>query len=189
MTSQKIADEQEKVQNFAFDPVQPIDSVYSLIENLQILADAGHTPFTETQLLNFAKNIINKTRKFKSEIKTCNRLPGLNQTWIAFKAQFHQAQQELRETDDLRLEDQFQHSNMVQEIVSGISEAMKNNTSNSYRGNDDSSFADTIMPSHFQTPSQTNHLPFPLPSSTTTERTFLLFLLEAASSLPYKPVW
>ena len=161
VTSQKIADEQEKVQNFAFDPVQPVDSVYTLIENLQILADAGHAPFTEIQLLNFAKNIINKTRKFKSEIKVWNRLPGLNQTWVAFKAQFRVAQQELRETDDLRIEDTFHHANMVQEIVSGISEAMQRNESNSYRGSDDNSFADTIVPSHFQSPPQANHLPYP----------------------------
>ena len=62
-TSQQIADETEKVQTSAFDPVQPIDSVFALIETLQLLVEAGKAPFMDTQLINFAKNIVNKTRK------------------------------------------------------------------------------------------------------------------------------
>ena len=106
VTSQKIADEQQKVQNFTFDPVMPVDTVYSLVENLQILADAGRAPYTEMQLLNFAKNIITKTRIFNTIIRKWNRLPANLQTWIAFKPKFRDAQQELRETDDLRVEDE-----------------------------------------------------------------------------------
>ena len=76
-----------------------------MIETLQLLAEHGKAPFTPFQIINFAYNIVNKTRKFKQEIKMWNRRPAIQKTWLNFKQQFRQAQKELRETDDLRLDE------------------------------------------------------------------------------------
>ena len=140
VTAQQLADETDKVQTFTFDPVQPIDTIFAMIETLQLLAEHGKAPFTPFQIINFAYNIVNKTRKFKQEIKMWNRRPAIQKTWLNFKMQFRQAQKELRETDDLRLDEQFQHANLVQDIVSGLSEKLGHT--------DESAMTETVVPNY-----------------------------------------
>ena len=140
VTAQQLADETDKIQSYVFDLVQPIDTVFAMIETLQLLAEHGNAPFTTFQTINFAYNIVNKTRKFKQEIKMWNRRPAIQKTWLNFKQQFRLAQKELRETDDLRLDEQFQHANLVQDIVSGLSEVLGNT--------DDSTMTETVVPNY-----------------------------------------
>ena len=107
VTTQQLADETDKIQSYVFDPVQPIDTVFAMIETLQLLVEHGKAPFKSFQAINFAYNIANKTHKFKQEIKMWNRRPAIQKILPNFKQQFRQAQKELRETDDLRLDEHF----------------------------------------------------------------------------------
>ena len=109
---------------FNLDPVELVDLVYVLIKNLQLLAKTGQALFTKSQIINFTKNIDNRTRKFKTDIKYWNCKPPVNNTWINFKIQFCQSQKKLHETDELRLNDQFQYANLIQDIVSGLSDVL-----------------------------------------------------------------
>ena len=140
VTAQQLADETDKIQTCVFDPVQPIDTVFALIETLKLLAEHGKAPFTSFQIINFAYNIVNKTHKFKSDIKMWNLRPANQKTWLNFKLQFRQAQKELRETDDLRLDEHFQHANLVQDIVLGLSEVLGNT--------DKSTMTETMVPNY-----------------------------------------
>ena len=141
VTSQKIAEETDKLTTFTFDPIQPVDSLFAKIKNLSVLANAGNSPFTPQQIVNFAYNAINKTRKFSNNIKAWNRLPANTITWINFKVTFHQAQKELQEIGDIRLNDQFQNANLVQDIISGLSNALHS------QGMDDSSISESVLDS------------------------------------------
>ena len=141
VTAQKIAAETEKVTSYTFDPVMPVDCVFTLVEDLAVLADAGKAPFSPEQIINFAYNVINKTRKFGNDVKLWNRFAAPNKTWISFKIHFRQAQEELRETGDLRLDEHFHHANLVQDIVSGLSNVLRS------PGLDDSSISESIVDS------------------------------------------
>ena len=156
VTPQRIAEETEKLTSSIFDPIEPVDTLFMQIETLSVLADAGHSPFTPQQIVNFAYNAILKTRKFSSDIIKWNRLAAVNKTWIQFKVTFRQAQKELKETGDLRLDAQFQHANLVQDIVSGLSNALQR------PGLDESSISDSIMDS-FHLPSISSPQPPPTP--------------------------
>ena len=136
----------EKLTSSIFDPIEPVDTLFTQIETLSVLADAGHSPFTPQQIVNFAYNAILKTRNFSSDIIKWNRLAAVNKTLIQFKVTFRQAQKELKETGDLRLDAQFQHANLVQDIVSVLSNALQR------PGLDESSISDSIMDS-FHLPS------------------------------------
>ena len=150
VTAQKIAEETDRVTSFTFDPIQPVDTIYTLVADLSVLAEAGQAPYSPQQIMNFAYNILLKTRKFSTDIKVWNRLPPLQKTWIAFKQHFRDAQEELRETGELRLDETFHHANLVQDIVSGLSNALRS------PGMDDSSLSDTIADS-FRLPSVQSH--------------------------------
>ena len=148
--TQKNAEETDKVSASIFDTIELVDTLFTKIENLSVLAEAGHSPFTPQQIVNFAYNTINKTRKFSTDIIKWNRLPAVNKTLIHFKVMFHQAQKKLEERGDLCLDAQFQHANLVQDIVSGLSNALRS------PGLDNSSISESVMDS-FHLPSVTSH--------------------------------
>ena len=106
----------------------PVDCVFTLVEDLAVLVDAGKAPFSPEYITNFAYNVINRTRKFYNDVKLWNRFAAPNKTWIAFKIHFRQAQEELRESGELRLDEYFHHANLVQDIVSGLKGAFPAST-------------------------------------------------------------
>jgi hypothetical protein len=75
--------------------------------------------------------ILNKTRRFKTDITDWNRRPDIQKTWINFKDHFRRAHQEFRETTDVTLEEsnlQQNNANLVQQVVDGMQQAMVNDT-------------------------------------------------------------
>mmetsp|Transcript_6930 Transcript_6930/g.10558 ORF Transcript_6930/g.10558 Transcript_6930/m.10558 type:complete len:357 (-) Transcript_6930:60-1130(-) len=155
VTAQKIAEETDKVTSFTFDPVQPVGTVYTLVENLTVLAEAGRAPYSPQQVTTFAYNVLLKTRKFSNDIKNWNRLPPLQKVWIAFKQHFQDAQEELRETGELRLDETFHYANLVRDIVSGLSNDLQSPRL------DNISLSDTIADSFRLPLVQSHHSPPP----------------------------
>ena len=57
------------VKNYVFDPYQPLDVTFNLVEDLMDYATAAGSPYTEMQLMNITYNVINKTGVLKDGIK------------------------------------------------------------------------------------------------------------------------
>ena len=58
-----------EIQNLAYDPTTPIDTIFNAIEDLAEYADMANNEYSENQLISKAYNIINHTRVFRESIK------------------------------------------------------------------------------------------------------------------------
>jgi hypothetical protein len=100
--------------------------VFNAVEDFVDFAELASQPISQSQTVAKAYTILNKTRSFKMAITEWNRKTDLEKTWIAFKAHFRQAPQELRETSDVTVEDsdiQRNNANLVQQVVEGLQTA------------------------------------------------------------------
>ena len=57
-----------KIQNLAYDPTTPINTVFNAIKDLAEYADMVNNEYSENQLISKAYNIINCTRVFRESI-------------------------------------------------------------------------------------------------------------------------
>jgi hypothetical protein len=80
----------------AYDAVQPVEHLFSQIEDTMDYADAGQSPYTAAQVLTNAYSLIFKTGMFSESCREWRRRPAAEQTWTNFKTQFAEAHQDLR---------------------------------------------------------------------------------------------
>ena len=126
VTSTMLDDAESKVKQMTYDPRQPVDIVYNEIEDLHDFSHAANAIYTQQQLMNMAYNIFLKTGVFKSAIREWKRKPMAQKTWVSLKTHFRQAQQELKETNGLTVDQtSFDHANLVQQVVEGVQAALR----------------------------------------------------------------
>jgi hypothetical protein len=114
---------EQETKTFAYDPSTPVDVVFNQVEDLVEYGEMANCTFTMNQTVNIAYAILNCTTKFKESIKTWNRLPALQRTWIAFKIHFRTAHNELQETGELTMEDAGYHqANLIEAIATIVAE-------------------------------------------------------------------
>jgi methyl-accepting chemotaxis protein len=127
VSPQMLEDREQELRNMVYNTQQPIDVVFNAVEDFADFADLGHQPLTPRQTISKAYVILNKTRRFKTDITDWNRRPDVDKTWPNFKEHFRRAHQEFRETTDITLEESDLHrnnANLVQQVVDGMQQAM-----------------------------------------------------------------
>jgi hypothetical protein len=127
VSPQMLEDRDQELRNMTYNTKYPIDIVFNAVEDFVDFAELGHQPLTARQTIAKAYIILNKTRRFKTDITDWNRKPEVDKTWTNFKTHFRRAHQEFRETTDLTVEDselQRNNANLVQQVVDGLQQAM-----------------------------------------------------------------
>ena len=89
---------------------EPLSLVFDLVEELQLLAEAARTPYSEVQLVSFGVEILRNTHDFQDGIKSWNRLPTTNRNWTNFITHFEQEYQELLELRGPTMQSSTLHS-------------------------------------------------------------------------------
>ena len=126
VTQAKLAAERLRVEQYAFNPNEPIDVIFNKIDDLLELSIAAQCDYTAQQLIGIGYLIINRTGKYGEYVRKWNRLPPEQKTWPNFKVQFRDAQTELRDTGDLEIQDTSLHSaNLVNEVIEGVKRALE----------------------------------------------------------------
>ena len=95
VTAQALAAFEKEVREHRYDIVEPLSTVYDLIDDLELMGDAANTPYSEQQLVSYALEIIRNTNEFTDGIKTWNRRAPALQTWVHFMAHFDAEYQDL----------------------------------------------------------------------------------------------
>jgi hypothetical protein len=124
---QMLDERAEELRKTEYDPTQAIDIVFTTVEDFVNLSYLGHQPMTGPQTVAKAYLILNRSGKFKEEVKRWNDLPHAAQTWDAFKTHFRRAHVAFRETTNVTLEQSElarSHANLVQQVVTGMQAAM-----------------------------------------------------------------
>ena len=81
VTIQELTELKNQVENLTFNPREPIDNVFTEIEDLADIADIAKSPLTEQQKIDFAYLILQQTNKFNSGLKKWNVTPAATKTW------------------------------------------------------------------------------------------------------------
>jgi hypothetical protein len=114
---------EHETKTFAYDPITPVDEVFNKIEDLVEFGEMAQCTYTMAQSINIAYSILNRTTKFKESIKSWNRRPAPQRTWIRFKTHFREAHNELQETGELTMADAGYHqANLVEAIAEKLAE-------------------------------------------------------------------
>ena len=90
-------EENDKKHKEKWDVNTPIEMIFDQIEDGQDYAAAAGQPYTSSQLLTTAYNLVYATGLFLDDCKAWNRLPPNQKTMENFKTTFQQAQRELRD--------------------------------------------------------------------------------------------
>jgi hypothetical protein len=80
----------------AYDPSQPIESLYAQIEDAMDLASAGRTPYSTAQVVANAYSLVFNTGMLPDACREWRRRPAADQTWDHFKTAFAEAHADLR---------------------------------------------------------------------------------------------
>jgi hypothetical protein len=127
VTAQMFDDKSELLRQMTYDPNQPIDNIFTAVDELADFAELARNNITQRQCVSRAYLILNKSGKLKEAIREWNRKPTGNQNWINFKVHFRQAHNEYRETSNMTLEQAEREQNnaqLVQQIMEGVQSAL-----------------------------------------------------------------
>jgi hypothetical protein len=123
-----LEDRDNELRSMVYNTQLPINIVFNAIEDYVDFADLANQTLTSSQTIAKVYVILNKTRRFKTDITTWNGRPETEKTWEGFKTHFPRAHQDFRaETTDVTLEDselQRSNANLVQQVVNGMQQAM-----------------------------------------------------------------
>ena len=71
-----------------YNPVNPIDGIFTAVDKLVHYADAADTPYSQPQIINLAYIILKCTSYFCRWILDWNNKPSTQKTWMNFKENF-----------------------------------------------------------------------------------------------------
>jgi hypothetical protein len=111
----------------AYDPAQPIEQLFSQIEDAMDFADAGRSPYTAAQVVTNAYSLIFNTGLFNESCREWRRRPEAEKTWTNFKTQFAEAHQDLRITQNTTQGAGFHNANNAMDsFVNDTADAFAN---------------------------------------------------------------
>jgi hypothetical protein len=97
ITSEDLSANEDRMKA-AWDPTTPIEGLFEQIDDGTAYATAGNDPFTITQLVRFAYNIIESNGCMSLACRDWRQLPRNDHTWTCFKTNFKAAHLDLRLT-------------------------------------------------------------------------------------------
>lgn len=95
VTAQALAAFEKEVRDYRYDIIEPLSTVYDLIDDLELMDDAAATPYTPVQLVAYGLEILRNCQEFQEGIKTWNRRAPAMRTWVHFMTHFDKEYQDL----------------------------------------------------------------------------------------------
>ena len=114
-----------QVETLVFDPTEPVDSVFSEIEDLDTIASMANNPMTEKQKMDMAYLILQNTKRFSTGLKKWDKKDLEEQDWQSFKDHFRKEQKDLRKCGELTIADTLNKEDFVNLLSEGIKEGVK----------------------------------------------------------------
>ncbi len=80
----------------AYDPSEPIETLYSQLEDAMDYANAGDNAYTANQIVSNAYTLVFNTGMFPEACRDWRKLPAIDKTWTTFKIDFAEACRDCR---------------------------------------------------------------------------------------------
>ena len=103
----------DQVQNMQYQPHEPVDTVFTEIDDLGTLAEMAEAPLTQPQKINIAHLLFQNTQAFNRGLTAWIGRPADEQTWENFKQHFRRAQLDLRKTGALTVQETINHTELM----------------------------------------------------------------------------
>ena len=114
ITPQELADREEEIKNFGYDPAKLVDVVFNKITQYRDLCAFCKNHKTDPQLVQLAYIIFNKSRVFINALKEWNKLPSNTKTYESMKTHMRRNYHENKRVGALTIEDSsLQHKNLM----------------------------------------------------------------------------
>jgi hypothetical protein len=95
----------------AYEPAQPIEALFSQLEDAMDYADAGDNPYTAAQVVTNAYLIMFSSGLFPEACREGRRQPLAYKTWANFKTNFAEAHLDLRLAQGTTQEGEYHGAN------------------------------------------------------------------------------
>ena len=80
-----------QVESMTFPPNEPVDTIFTEIDDLGTIADLARAPMTEQQKTNMGYLLIQQTQVYSTSLNKWNQKEFQDQTWEHFKSHFRDA--------------------------------------------------------------------------------------------------
>ena len=120
VSPQELMGLRAQIENMTFDPTEPVDSVFTEIEDFADIAESIDDPITTVQKCKLAYIVLQNTKKFKSGLREWDRKTPEDKTWDNFQAYFRDVQKQLRQTGDLTIDQAMNNEELINFVSDGI---------------------------------------------------------------------
>ena len=124
VTPKEFKQLRDQVESMVFDPTEPVDTIFSEIEDLENIADMADNPMRERQKIDMAYLIIQNSKKFNSSLTKWDRREN-DKTWDDFMQFLRKEQKNMRRTGELTMSDTLNKDDFVHLLSEGIKEGVE----------------------------------------------------------------
>ncbi len=98
ITPQELRHLTSQLESMHFPPNEPVDTIFTEIDDLGTIAELARAPMTEQQKINMGYLLIQQTQVYSTALICWNQKEYHDQTWTTFKTHFRDAQNALLRT-------------------------------------------------------------------------------------------
>ena len=118
ITEEELVQKEEDLRNYDYNPVTPVDKVFSQVALFQDLCAITNNDKSDKQLCQIAYLIFNRTRAFVDALKNWNAKTPDEKTFALFKKHMRTEHHALKQVGALSIqESSFYQANMVQQVL------------------------------------------------------------------------
>ena len=141
-----------RVENLIYPPAEPVDTIFSEIDDLAAIAEIATAPLTVVQKINMAYIHFQKTNIYKTALNKWDEKAPADKTWDNFKDHLRAAHKALRRTGALTLNDTLNRDQVMNMVSEGVFQALQSFTP----PDTTSESSPSTVPSHDDVPPLTN---------------------------------
>jgi len=123
VTPQDLRELTSRVENLTFPPSEPVDTIFSEIDDLAAIAEIASAPITSTQKVNMAYIHFQKLQIFKTALHKWDEKPAQEKSWDNFKLHLRAAHKALRRTGALTIEETLNREELMNLVTDGMAQA------------------------------------------------------------------
>ena len=116
-----------QVEALHFPPNEPVDTVFTEIDDLATIAELARAPISDQQKINMAYLILQNAQVYNNALTKWNQFDYAQHTWENFKVHFRDAQKALRRKGALTIQDTMNHIDIINLVQQGVQQALEHN--------------------------------------------------------------
>ena len=125
VTPSELRDLQARVEGLTLPPSEPVDSIFSEIDDLAAISEIAKAPMTATQKINMAYILFSKQHVYKSALRKWDEQLDDHQNWDNFKEHMRFSYKALKRTGALTVQEALDRDDVMNLVTTGITNAFQ----------------------------------------------------------------